>query len=210
VKHPGHRPPLWDPRLTGGDLYEPHFDTPRDPALRFQGHARPIPAYIGPVPRPIFTWPERSSDSTGVSDVRPAREPRMPGWAGWALVPDEYMPSSDNLVSAVPHRSGRTRSSTLVKSAPPAAPFTIASTPTIGTDDSVSTRARRPIHNKSAAVHSAPAGNVQSATKRRRPDRPRWKGWVEVGEDFMLPDDKLVTFTPICVSRTRSGVGRSL
>jgi hypothetical protein len=133
----------------------------------------------------------------------------MPSWVGWTLVPEDYMPSSDTLVSAVPLRPGRTRSSTLAKSAP-VGPCHVACTATTNTNDSVSTRPQRQTNSKPVAVQSAPTGAIRSATKSRCRNRPGWKGWVPVPEDFMLPDNKLVTFTPICVSRTRNGGGHSL
>jgi hypothetical protein len=66
----------------------------------------------------------------------------MPGWVGWTLVPEDYMPSSDTLVSAVLLRPGRTRSSTLAKSAP-VGPCHVACTAATNTNDSVSTRPQR-------------------------------------------------------------------
>jgi hypothetical protein len=72
---------------------------------------------------------------------------------------------------------------------------------------------RRSASSVSVAGHSiitalrntSATGAMNPRGKAPVPRRPGWKGYAEVSADYIPAADKLVTETPICSSRTRSG-----
>jgi hypothetical protein len=125
-----------------------------------------------------------------------------PGWKGWQPVADDYLSPSDNLISVVPHRSSRTQSSV---SRPPTSKCDPSQPPAELPLATESISIRPPRMARKRLVVSAPASTLAVAPTPRERRRPGWKGWVEVADDYMPSNDRMLSSVRICRTRTRSG-----